>query len=69
MASSSVSAERPAEHGDAKGILRKDHHRKSSHGIVWDEPTIAEHDKERGTRTKINEPNTPYRPPLDPEGE
>jgi hypothetical protein len=29
-------------------------------GITWDEPTIAEHDKLRGTRTKITEPKTPY---------
>lgn len=29
-------------------------------GITWDEPTIAEHDKMRGTRTKITEPKTPY---------
>lgn len=29
-------------------------------GVTWDEPTIAEHDKERGTRTKISEPKTPF---------
>lgn len=29
--------------------------------IQWDEVTIAEHDKERGTRQKIDEPPTPYR--------
>jgi protein phosphatase inhibitor 2 len=28
--------------------------------ITWDEPTIAEHDKLRGTRMKIDEPDTPY---------
>ena len=28
--------------------------------ITWDEETIAEHDKERGTRQKIDEPPTPY---------
>lgn len=28
--------------------------------ISWDEPTIAEHDKLRGTRQKIDEPSTPY---------
>ena len=27
---------------------------------MWDEPTIAEHDKERGTRQKIDEPDTPF---------
>jgi hypothetical protein len=29
-----------------------------------DEVTIATHDKERGTRTKIMEPKTPYRAPV-----
>lgn len=29
--------------------------------IQWDEVTIAEHDKERGTRQKIDEAPTPYR--------
>lgn len=29
--------------------------------IKWDEDVIAEHDKERGTRQKIDEPATPYR--------
>jgi len=28
--------------------------------IRWDEETIAEHDKLRGTRQKIDEPSTPY---------
>lgn len=28
--------------------------------IKWDEPTIKEHDKLRGTRMKIDEPDTPY---------
>jgi len=28
--------------------------------IKWDEETIQEHDKERGTRMKIEEPKTPY---------
>lgn len=31
-------------------------------GVKWDEVTIAEHDKERGTRTRILEPKTPFRP-------
>jgi protein phosphatase inhibitor 2 len=30
------------------------------HHIKWDEETIALHDLDRGTRMKINEPNTPY---------
>lgn len=29
-------------------------------GLTWDEATIAEHDLERGTRQKIEEPNTPW---------
>lgn len=28
--------------------------------ISWDEQTIAEHDKQRGSRMIINEPKTPY---------
>ena len=28
--------------------------------LRWDEETIAEHDLERGTRQKIDEPNTPF---------
>ena len=28
--------------------------------ITWDEKTIAEHDKERGTRMVVNEPKTPF---------
>jgi len=30
--------------------------------LTWDEETIAEHDLERGTRQKIEEPNTPWIP-------
>ena len=32
----------------------------SSKRIKWDEEAIAEHDKERGTRQKIDEPPTPF---------
>lgn len=28
--------------------------------MTWDDATIAEHNKERGTRQIINEPKTPY---------
>ncbi|KAG7396329.1 hypothetical protein PHYBOEH_002464 [Phytophthora boehmeriae] len=28
--------------------------------VSWDEETIARHDLDRGTRMKIDEPNTPY---------
>ncbi|EPR64329.1 protein phosphatase inhibitor IPP2 [Toxoplasma gondii TgCatPRC2] len=41
--------------------------RRSTHGspeehkhLTWDEQAIAEHDLERGTRMKIDEPPTPY---------
>lgn len=44
-----------AERGYA-GIHRK----KKTRVIKWDEETIAEHNKERGTRQKIDEPPTPY---------
>lgn len=29
--------------------------------VKWDEEAIQEHDKDRGTRTKIEEPKTPFR--------
>jgi len=29
--------------------------------VKWDEEAIQEHDKQRGTRTKIEEPKTPFR--------
>lgn len=35
--------------------------KRNSKTIQWDEETIAEHDKERGTRQKIDEAPTPYR--------
>lgn len=39
------------------------HHHEDGEGkphVTWDEETIAEHDLLRGTRQKIDEPNTPY---------
>jgi len=33
---------------------------KGSNRVHWDEQVIAEHDKERGTRQKIDEPDTPF---------
>jgi len=30
------------------------------HRVKWDEDTIAEHDKDRGTRMVIDEPDTPF---------
>ena len=29
-------------------------------GLTWDEDTLAEHDRQRGGKTKITEPKTPY---------
>jgi len=43
------------------GKLRTRRRETNSKGRVhWDEQSIAEHDKERGTRQKIDEPDTPY---------
>eukprot|EP01071_Lankesteria_metandrocarpae_P012856 Lankesteria_metandrocarpae@DN633_c0_g1_i1.p1 len=33
---------------------------KRSSTVTWDESKIAEHDKDRGTRTTIDEPKTPF---------
>lgn len=35
-------------------------HRKKKKALTWDEHAIEEHDQLRGTRMKIDEPNTPY---------
>ena len=44
-----------------KPALKKDPARHSADKhLKWDEPTIEEHDQLRGTRMKIDEPNTPY---------
>ena len=39
---------------------REDKRIKKTTRIKWDEEIINEHDKERGTRQKIDEPPTPY---------
>ncbi|CAL1128406.1 unnamed protein product [Cladocopium goreaui] len=36
------------------------HASETAHGVSWDEANLAEHDKERGTRRKIDEPKTPW---------
>eukprot|EP00913_Durusdinium_trenchii_P030878 g28920.t1 len=36
------------------------HHASNHRGVSWDEANLAEHDKERGTRRKIDEPPTPW---------
>ena len=44
-------------------LITKKHHnspKKKKGGLKWDEAKIEEHDKLRGTRMKIEEPNTPY---------
>jgi len=48
-----------------KPALKKDknsaqHQRKKEKQLKWDEVVIEEHDLLRGTRMKIDEPNTPY---------
>lgn len=45
-----------------RGILRQPSGKKKRGSVVWDEPTLAEHDKDRGTRMKIDEPDTPFEP-------
>jgi protein phosphatase inhibitor 2 len=37
-----------------------DHDKKEHRHLKWDEKAIEEHDQLRGTRMKIDEPNTPY---------
>lgn len=54
---------RPRE--PAKPILKHDTHlgaapSSDNKQLVWDEDAIEEHDKLRGTRMKIDEPDTPY---------
>lgn len=39
---------------------KKQSPQKKKGGLKWDEAKIEEHDKLRGTRMKIEEPNTPY---------
>jgi protein phosphatase inhibitor 2 len=49
--------------GNVKPALKKEvkprSHSKDRH-LKWDEQVIEEHDQLRGTRMKIDEPNTPY---------
>lgn len=45
----------------AKPALKKNHqHKQEKKHLKWDEVVIEEHDQLRGTRMKIDEPNTPY---------
>ena len=53
-----------------RGILKQTRDPDAKVHLTWDEETIAEHDKERGTRMKIDEPDTPfarYDPQTDPD--
>lgn len=59
----------PAHHGNVKvkPALKKESRKKNSAAkdrgdrhLKWDEQVIEEHDQLRGTRMKIDEPNTPY---------
>lgn len=43
-----------------KRPLDGSHASETAHGVSWDEANLAEHDKERGTRRKIDEPKTPW---------
>ena len=49
-----------AQQQQPRGILKNKHEGGQRPHLTWDEETIAEHDKERGTRMKIDEPDTPY---------
>jgi len=43
-----------------KPILKQNRVHKPRSGLLWDELNIEETSKERGTRMKIDEPDTPY---------
>jgi protein phosphatase inhibitor 2 len=45
---------------DVKPALQKHYKGKKDKHLKWDEQVIEEHDALRGTRMKIDEPNTPY---------
>ncbi len=46
-----------------KSILKEtglEHKHETDRNLQWDEECIKEHDKERGSRHKVDEPKTPY---------
>lgn len=43
-----------------EGFTALHHHHQEADHVKFDEFTIAEHDKDRGTRQRIDEPKTPY---------
>ena len=63
MRKSSSSSDESSTAAKAREFIAKRTKLSNSEGVhvQWDEETIAEHDKERGTRQKIDEPDTPYR--------
>lgn len=46
-----------------RGILKTERRPSKFAGLQWDERVIADHDLERGTRQKIEEPKTPFHRP------
>lgn len=55
-----VAAPRPALRGLLYGTSERPPASETAPRVHWDEECIAEHDKERGTRQKIDEPDTPF---------
>ncbi|EGZ10769.1 hypothetical protein PHYSODRAFT_347553 [Phytophthora sojae] len=51
---------KPAPEHKALVTDRSHAHANANARVTWDEETIALHDLDRGTRMKIDEPNTPY---------
>ncbi|RLN58359.1 hypothetical protein BBJ29_004529 [Phytophthora kernoviae] len=45
---------------EPKPALAHGHQQHQDSHVSWDEETIARHNLDRGTRMKIDEPNTPY---------
>ena len=56
----SLAEDRAEDQAAASGGGVDDDEGRSKPAITWDEDTIAEHDKLRGTRMKIDEPDTPF---------
>ena len=50
----------PSEKTVKPALKKKNSDRKPKKALKWDEVAIEEHDQLRGTRMKIEEPNTPY---------
>eukprot|EP01138_Halocafeteria_seosinensis_P001243 gb/GECG01001273.1/.p1 GENE.gb/GECG01001273.1/~~gb/GECG01001273.1/.p1 ORF type:complete len:253 (+),score=53.54 gb/GECG01001273.1/:1-759(+) len=58
-----VDAAATASNGAFQGSYQStgnERRKRKTRGIQWDENTLAEHDKERGTRMRIREPKTPF---------